>query len=88
MESDLLNILMEFIVPSIDIGPMLIHCMPHPDLKSCAKELNELHGDFWTTSVCYCACLRLCHPGRTRVPDQEIHRLPVLETICGTSILL
>jgi hypothetical protein len=87
MDSDLLNILVEFIIPSINIGPMLIHCMPHPDLEGCAKELYEMHGEFWTTSICYCAGLRLCHPGQTRVLDQEICRLPVLESICRTSLL-
>lgn len=62
MESDLLNILVEFIVPSINIGPMLIQCMLHPDCKGCAKELYEFHGDFWTTTVCYsavCICVIL-----------------------------
>ena len=80
--------LVEFIVPSINTGPTLIHCMPHPDLKGCAKDLFELHGDFWTASICNSARLHLCHPGRTRALDQEIHRLPILESICSTSLLL
>jgi hypothetical protein len=39
-----------------DAGPLILCALTaHQNLS--AKELHELHGDFWNTHICYFGCL-------------------------------
>ena len=59
-----------------------------PGVRSC-KELHELNGDFWDISICSSGCSYiLCAEKNLIFLNQEVHWLPVHETICDSSFML